>query len=262
MTVTDREPGIVLHVEDALVATVSVDVRVLRIGKKQMTLAVFRQLADEYPVTLDEQAQLVWRGRLWGWVNYHTKECPNQAHRHVVWQKEGELRSAMVEKDLAGSELDQRLRQLWWDLNAGLRGLLWANLLAEHPRRSQGGTYRNFEFVVSGWGKYKAEYQVSPEERLLLEPLPAHMREDFRCLPHDEDYYREQQAKYQEQTEAARKVLRQQFQELVPEAKTVSGAELQRYRLNPILNQIFRVQNHCTLVWQEVLASEHLFIAV
>lgn len=99
-------------VVDAKLATLQVDIRVLRVGPKQMTQAVFKQLPFESP--LDEQ--LVWKGPLWGYVNYHGTHCPDTydmvwndnhsgkwgndhdpfKHLHVVWQKADELRHGRV----------------------------------------------------------------------------------------------------------------------------------------------------------------------
>ena len=73
----------------AALTTATVDVQVLRIGAKQMTLAVFKQLLRDDDIT----------GSMWGTVNYHhgSFNCDHRGeHRHVVWQKDDVLRHAVV----------------------------------------------------------------------------------------------------------------------------------------------------------------------
>lgn len=53
-------------ITDVSISTVTVDIQVIRIGAKQMTLAVFRQLP--YKSIIDECGNLL--ELPWGWVNY------------------------------------------------------------------------------------------------------------------------------------------------------------------------------------------------
>lgn len=80
--------------QNATVTTATITVQALTIGKKQVTLAVFRQLEDANIIKpLD--AGLV--GEPWGRVNYHPDKCADEKeHIHVVWQKDDELRRATV----------------------------------------------------------------------------------------------------------------------------------------------------------------------
>ncbi|MDX3753998.1 hypothetical protein [Streptomyces sp. AK02-04a] len=80
--------------QNATVTTATITVQALTIGKKQVTLAVFRQLEDANIIkTLD--ASLA--GEPWGRVNYHPDKCADEKeHIHVVWQKGDELRRATV----------------------------------------------------------------------------------------------------------------------------------------------------------------------
>jgi hypothetical protein len=80
--------------QNATITTASIHVQALTIGKKQVTLAVFRQLEDEDIINpLD--AGLA--GEPWGRVNYHPDKCAeDKEHIHVVWQKGDELRRATV----------------------------------------------------------------------------------------------------------------------------------------------------------------------
>lgn len=80
-----------VEVTDATIATTSIEIKTVVIGKKQMTLSVFRQLPVE-PLFDFNDPKLHYRGLLWGHVNYHWNNCaPNglrdpHSHLHVVWQ--------------------------------------------------------------------------------------------------------------------------------------------------------------------------------
>jgi hypothetical protein len=74
----------------------SVEVRLLRVGTRQMNLSLYRQLIAE-PV-IDPET-LEFRGLVWGWVNHHKgAECDSPSaslkdrHLHLIWQKGDELR--------------------------------------------------------------------------------------------------------------------------------------------------------------------------
>lgn len=88
--------------QEATIKTASIEVKVLTLNGKQMTLAVFKQLREE-PVIAAETAEI--RGTLWGTVNYHPdcKTLPAD-HLHVVWQQEHQLRRSCVIERPWGSE--------------------------------------------------------------------------------------------------------------------------------------------------------------
>lgn len=79
--------------QEATIKTASIEVKVLTLNGKQMTLSVFRQLKDERLVN-DETVELV--GQPWGWVNYHPDCHTEREHLHVVWQQGQWLRRALV----------------------------------------------------------------------------------------------------------------------------------------------------------------------
>lgn len=84
--------GRVINVEHAEIRTATVAIRALTIDKRQVTLAVFRQLRDEPVVDRDTGE---FRGLPWGTVNYHPDKCSDMGtHLHVVWQLGNELRRA------------------------------------------------------------------------------------------------------------------------------------------------------------------------
>lgn len=64
------------------VETPTVDVQVIRLDKKQMTMSVFRQLDEELVFLADGGL----RGRVWGRVNYKWKDSLASTEYYVVWQ--------------------------------------------------------------------------------------------------------------------------------------------------------------------------------
>ncbi len=110
------KPDKSITITDASIKQVSIEVKVIKIDNKQMTLAVFRQLPEE---RLIDHLTGKLRGIPWGRVNYHV-ECSDAVpvltyghevidkvfqekgrkhvdpHLHIVWQKGNELRRSIV----------------------------------------------------------------------------------------------------------------------------------------------------------------------
>jgi hypothetical protein len=93
--------------EDVSIATATVELKVVTVNNKQMTLAVFRQLPrSSFMFALNECLTLrdrVRNGdppRPWGWVNYHWADCTTHgrriAHRHLVFDHKGALFQCVV----------------------------------------------------------------------------------------------------------------------------------------------------------------------
>lgn len=77
--------------QHAIVHTAAIDVKIMRLEKKQVTLSVFRQL-EEQSIFAPGEAPPRTLGKPWGRVNYIWKGCPEWASYYLVWQLEGELR--------------------------------------------------------------------------------------------------------------------------------------------------------------------------
>lgn len=79
---------------DVAIKQITIEVKVMKIGNKQVTLAVFRQLQNE-DIIDTKTGELA--GIAWGRVNYHV-DCDNfpLPHIHVVWQKGNELRRSIA----------------------------------------------------------------------------------------------------------------------------------------------------------------------
>ncbi len=84
-----------MKTSEATVKTLAIQVKVMKIGNRQVTLSVFRQL--QYEQIIDAATGQL-RGVPWGRVNYCPGGCADGGgdHLHVVWQKGGELRRACV----------------------------------------------------------------------------------------------------------------------------------------------------------------------
>ena len=84
-----------ITVGSAAINTFTINVRVLQVGARQVTLSVFRQLPQE---DLFDAETLTLRGRPWGCVNYKWGDCSqDQQHLHVVWQKDARLLRCCME---------------------------------------------------------------------------------------------------------------------------------------------------------------------
>ncbi|MFJ2949141.1 hypothetical protein ACIO8H_16155 [Streptomyces sp. NPDC087226] len=75
------------------IETVTVQIRTLNVGAKQMSLSIFRQLVEAPAINAVGRVQ----GRPWGIVNYHPDRCDDaKQHLHVVWQLDDQLRRGFV----------------------------------------------------------------------------------------------------------------------------------------------------------------------
>lgn len=68
----------------------AITIKVLRIGTKQLTRAIFRQLPQEHPIN-KETGQL--KGKLWGHVLISDRRVP-----YILWEKEGALFSYRIDR--------------------------------------------------------------------------------------------------------------------------------------------------------------------
>lgn len=78
-----------IPVDAAKVEERQVSVKVLTVGTKQVTQAMYKQLVEE-DVIDDDTGEL--RGAIWGWVNLHDKDCDEESHRHAIWEDNGQLK--------------------------------------------------------------------------------------------------------------------------------------------------------------------------
>ena len=79
-----------IYVKEAQIKSTAIEVKVVKVGGKQMTLATFRQL-EKLDDLLDDDI-------VWGHVNYHGKDCSKFDHYHLVVQREDEIFSYTYEE--------------------------------------------------------------------------------------------------------------------------------------------------------------------
>lgn len=76
-----------LHKDHAIVHTASIDVKVLRINKRQMTMGVFRQLEEAPILYVNGEGTYSTRGIVWGRVRYTWSDSPAWTDQYVIWQR-------------------------------------------------------------------------------------------------------------------------------------------------------------------------------
>lgn len=105
----------VLTTNDVAIKQVTIEVKVLKIGNRQVTQAVFKQLP--YRSIIDPKTYTL-RGIPWGRVNYHV-ECTEYSgkHLHIVWQSGNQLYRA-YERHPSESKTEE------W-VNGSYEGIKW-----------------------------------------------------------------------------------------------------------------------------------------
>jgi hypothetical protein len=94
---TNENKQNILPVDEATVQERQVTVKVLTIGTKQVTQALYKQMVEEN-VMEDKTSNL--RGPVWGWVNIHADCEPREKHLHAIWEDNGQLKKTCVYEDI------------------------------------------------------------------------------------------------------------------------------------------------------------------
>jgi len=120
-------PGVVINVEEAVIQTASIQIQMLTIDRRKVTLSLFRQF-QKRDVVSRETGELL--GMPWGLVNYFWPDCGNESgakHLHVLWQDADKLYRDCVYSD--GSRAGVfRTRSRWYRELA--RELAWSVVYA------------------------------------------------------------------------------------------------------------------------------------
>lgn len=82
---SSNRPAVALEARNAQITTCTVEIQTLRIGNRQLTQSVFKQLQKE---DLVDPVAVLLEGEVWGWVNFDLSH-PN--HRNFIFQKDGRL---------------------------------------------------------------------------------------------------------------------------------------------------------------------------
>ncbi|MFB6550156.1 hypothetical protein [Streptomyces sp. NPDC056405] len=128
--------------QNATITTATIQVQALTIGKKQVTLAVFRQLQEA--ALISDNGTLI--GEPWGIVNYHPDKCADApAHLHVVWQHGDVLQRSAVQMPGVG-----RHSHPIADLYVQAR-IIYGTIHRRHAQPEAGDSLHLSEKTPGGW---------------------------------------------------------------------------------------------------------------
>jgi len=149
MTTHTTSNGKVLTAHEATISTAQVEIQTLRVGKKQVTMGMFRQIPYEPLIDLDT---MTLRGVPWGHVRYWWEGCGEYAGDrsgtlHVLWQQAGSLYRALVSSWCSTPEQDQMDRRARWYETAAFLGLHHGAMQAGQTR---GGSLMTRRYPVDG----------------------------------------------------------------------------------------------------------------
>jgi hypothetical protein len=156
MTTATRN-GAILTAQEVTVQTAQVEISVMRVGKKQVTQAMFRQIP--YKALIDLET-LTLRGRPWGYVRYWWEGCSPGLGRaedglHVLWQDGETLRRALVFDDVITPPQQALSQQQQWAING-------AFILADRAT-TEVRELRSYRSSGSDWSIAGVEYRVTLE---------------------------------------------------------------------------------------------------
>jgi hypothetical protein len=82
-----------LPLDEAAVQERQVSIKVLTLGTKQVTQALYRQLVED---DLIDESTGTLNGTVWGWVNLHIDCHVEILHLHAIWEENGQLKRSTV----------------------------------------------------------------------------------------------------------------------------------------------------------------------
>jgi hypothetical protein len=135
-------------------------IKTLVIDGKRMTTSFFKQIALEG--IIDEATGDV-RGTPLGWLNIHQKDCPDEAHLHVLWTRGSALRLATVLTQVAAVPMYHQRQGENLERRQGLLDLL-AYCLAPHYRSAEAGYEQGFYYI--SLGGYRLPFSKEVRSRL------------------------------------------------------------------------------------------------
>jgi hypothetical protein len=158
--------GYQLHKNHAVVHTASIDVKIIRLDKRQLTLSVFRQL-DEEPIFLSNGSLV---GTPWGRVNYTWKGNPRGTAFHVVWQHGDYLKRSPVPYTdrIIRNLLSRELPEWLWDrycrevreLNYGSDTSLWSPGFTSKSPKEQNAARKRVAVEKLFWQRVEEMYRL------------------------------------------------------------------------------------------------------
>lgn len=243
-----------IDVHTAEIKTATIEIKALTIGRKQVTLSVFRQLQEE-DVINRKTGRL--QGKVWGRVNYFWGACdpgaefrhnPKQ-HLHVVWQKGEELRRACVYAPPSPEMIQLQRPSL--DQYAALE------LLEGEPFTHGYEHLSNVSFD----DHFSETVRLSSAMREHARALSAWARHKDNPLPTDPNRAKYYYEALSEVTDSAR-ALRLEVEENAKRHGCATTLQGEVDRLIPIFDRHYIVAGEWGGSYLACLESPHLFIAV
>lgn len=158
-----------VSVDEVSISKLSVEIKTVSVGRRQMSMALFRQLPRAPLIDLDD-GDLRLNGMPWGRVNYHWDRCcypDERTHIHVLWQRDTTLIQSAVLTEYEFSNKESELYKAIERYHALCRiGALLCALTTTEEIKSDANTIK-----IGRW--------EATEEQRACSPL-AHMIKTFR----------------------------------------------------------------------------------
>jgi len=107
-----------ITIENVEIKGLTVEIKSLVVGRKQLTLSLMRQFINESIV--DEDYMLL-KGVPWGFINYFwgdDKDKTTNLYIHLIWQKQNELRRCVLRKNFYRYDLERDLKYFEKEINS------------------------------------------------------------------------------------------------------------------------------------------------
>ena len=236
--------------KEATVKTASVEMKVLSISGKQMTLAVYRQL-DEAAIIDEETGNL--QGVPWGRVNYFWGHCKPD-HLHIVWQKGEELRRSCVYKTYPTCQTEAFL-----DLS----------LMAAHYLRlwiADGCGVKRLQYsmapILLDLGSHRIEIDVTDTMKIVLDGWQPSRPAEYYVMSATEqtDWGLWADKEIENTTQAARNLLREEVHNFIGDSVTLE--QFWNYHISPRLQKLEDIKQARKVSLATLAALDLLLVAV
>lgn len=122
--------GVVINVDEAVIRTAAIEIRMLVVDRRKVTLSLFRQFQQRAVIDPTTGQQ---KGLPWGLINYFWPGCDqlhdgSERHLHVLWQDGMELYRDCVYPERKGVSTNLMERSRKAQTNAWMMALLAARL--------------------------------------------------------------------------------------------------------------------------------------